>query len=132
MDPIMRFVLVAVGGILGVGLASPGSQLFGLGIGAFAGFAIGELLESTLVQASLSIFWAILAFVTMLLGASRHKRMTWLVGASLLGVVVAKLFLVDLSRIGSIERIVSFVGVGVLMLVVGYYSPMPPATKAQQ
>jgi hypothetical protein len=53
MDPIMRFVLVAVGGILGVGLASPGSQLFGLGIGAFAGFAIGELLESTLVQASL-------------------------------------------------------------------------------
>jgi uncharacterized membrane protein len=68
----------------------------------------------------------------MLLGASRHKRMTWLVGASLLGVVVAKLFWVDLSRIGSIERIVSFVGVGVLMLVVGYYSPMPPATKAQQ
>ncbi len=89
------------------------------------------MLESTLVQASLSIFWAILALVTMLLAARRHRRMMWLVGASLLGVVVAKLFLVDLSRTGSIERIVSFVGVGVLMLVVGYYSPMPPAAKAQ-
>ena len=32
---------------------------------------------------------------------------------------------VDLSRIGSIERIVSFVGVGLLMLVLGYFSPLP-------
>ena len=38
----------------------------------------------------------------------------------------AKLFLVDLSTVGSIERIVSFIGVGLLMLVVGYYSPLPP------
>jgi uncharacterized membrane protein len=44
-----------------------------------------------------------------------------------LTVVIAKLFLVDLSRIGSIERIVSFVGVGLLMLIVGYLSPIPPA-----
>ena len=28
---------------------------------------------------------------------------------------------------GSVERIVSFVGVGLLMLIVGYVSPMPPA-----
>jgi uncharacterized membrane protein len=37
------------------------------------------------------------------------------------------LFLVDLSHIGTIERIVSFVGVGLLMLVIGYFSPLPPA-----
>ncbi len=41
----MRFVLVAVGGILGAGLASPGSRVFGLWSGAFAGFAAGELLS---------------------------------------------------------------------------------------
>jgi uncharacterized membrane protein len=40
--------------------------------------------------------------------------------------VVAKLFLVDLSSIGTVQRIVSFIGVGVLMLVVGYFSPVPP------
>ncbi|MGA2188096.1 MAG: DUF2339 domain-containing protein [Steroidobacteraceae bacterium] len=94
-------------------------------------FGFDELLGSTLVQTALSIFWAILALATMLFAARRHLRATWLVGASLLGVVVAKLFLVDLSRIGSIERIVSFVGVGVLMLVVGYFSPLPPAAKAR-
>jgi uncharacterized membrane protein len=52
-------------------------------------------------------------------------------GAALLGVVIAKLFVVDLSRVGSVERIVSFVGVGLLMLVVGYVSPLPPAQEIQ-
>jgi uncharacterized membrane protein len=44
-----------------------------------------------------------------------------------MGVVVVKLFLVDLASVGSVERIVSFIGVGGLMLIVGYFSPMPPA-----
>jgi uncharacterized membrane protein len=51
----------------------------------------------------------------------------WLAGGALLAVVVAKLFLVDLSRVGTVGRIVSFVGVGVLMLIIGYFSPLPPA-----
>ena len=63
----------------------------------------------------------------MLVAARKRERVPWLVGATLMAVVIAKLFLVDLSRTGSVERIVSFVGVGLLMLVVGYYSPLPPA-----
>ena len=39
---------------------------------------------------------------------------------------LVKLVLVDLSHLGGIERIVSFIGVGVLMLVIGYFSPVPP------
>jgi uncharacterized membrane protein len=49
-----------------------------------------------------------------------------MVGAVLMGVVVAKLVFVDLSHLSGIERIVSFIGVGVLMLVIGYFSPVPP------
>ena len=49
-----------------------------------------------------------------------------MVGVVLLGVVVAKLFLFDLSSAGRIEQIVSFIAVGVLILVVGYFSPLPP------
>jgi uncharacterized membrane protein len=40
--------------------------------------------------------------------------------------VIVKLFFVDLASVGSIERIVSFLGVGMAMLVVGYFSPLPP------
>jgi len=89
-----------------------------------------DLMASTLVQTCLSLFWSILALVTMLIAARNKNRLVWLVGASLLGVVIAKLFLIDLSRSGSVERIVSFVGVGILMLIVGYFSPLPPARES--
>ncbi len=88
----------------------------------------GALIGSTLVQVALSIFWTVLALGAMLLATRRAYRTGWLVGATLLAVVVVKLFLVDLSRIGSIERIVSFLVVGGLMLVIGYFSPLPPAS----
>jgi uncharacterized membrane protein len=85
------------------------------------------------VQTSVSIFWAVLALASMLLASRKQARVVWWVGATLLAVVIGKLFLVDLSRVGTIERIVSFVVVGILMLVVGYFSPLPPqsATKAK-
>jgi len=50
----------------------------------------------------------------------------WISGASLLALVVVKLVLVDLSGRGTLERIVSFIGTGVLLLVVGYFAPIPP------
>jgi uncharacterized membrane protein len=87
------------------------------------------LFSSTLVQTALTIFWTVLALATMLFATRRSARVVWIVGACLMAVVIAKLFLIDLSRIGTVERIVSFVGVGVLMLVVGYFSPLPPARR---
>jgi uncharacterized membrane protein len=95
-------------------------------------FGLEQLMASTLVQTSLSIFWAILALVTMLVATRKRYRLVWIVGAVLLAVVIAKLFLIDLSRTGSVERIVSFVGVGLLMLIVGYFSPLPPASETGQ
>ena len=77
----------------------------------------------------MSIFWAFLALATMLIATRTRTRIVWLTGALLLGVVVIKLFLIDLSSIGTVERIVSFVGVGLLMLVLGYFSPLPPAAE---
>jgi len=40
--------------------------------------------------------------------------------------VVAKLVFIELSNRGGLARIVSFIGVGVLLLVVGYFAPLPP------
>jgi uncharacterized membrane protein len=95
-------------------------------------FSLESFAASTLTQTALSIFWAILSLTAMLVAARKSMRVLWLAGAALLAVVVAKLFLVDLSRIGSIERIVSFVGVGLLMLIVGYLSPLPPAMERRR
>ncbi len=82
--------------------------------------------HSVEVQAALSVFWAFLALALMIFSTRVGRRVLWMVGAGLMAVVVAKLVLVDLSRLSGIERIVSFIGVGVLMLVIGYFSPVPP------
>jgi uncharacterized membrane protein len=83
-------------------------------------------LESMLVQAGLSIVWTSIALGLMVGGHLRARRELWLVGAGLIALVVAKLFFVELSNRGGLERIVSFIGVGVLLLVVGYFAPLPP------
>jgi uncharacterized membrane protein len=62
----------------------------------------------------------------MVIATRGRLRTIWLAGAGLLAVVVIKLFLVDLSKTGTVARIVSFVGVGILLLVIGYLSPVPP------
>ncbi len=85
-----------------------------------------SMASSVEVQAALSVFWAFLALATMIVATRIGRRILWMAGAGLMIVVVAKLVLVDLSRLGGIERIVSFIGVGALMLVIGYFSPVPP------
>jgi uncharacterized membrane protein len=92
-------------------------------------YNLSSLLSSNLVQTSLSIFWTILALALMFIATRKNLRVLWVVGAGLMGVVIAKLFLVDLSNVGTVERIVSFIVVGILMLVIGYFSPMPPKQK---
>lgn len=89
-------------------------------------FELAALLDSMRVQAGLSIAWTLMALGLMIGGHLRHRREVWLIGAALIGVVVAKLFFVELSNRGGLARIVSFIGVGVLLLVVGYFAPLPP------
>ncbi len=88
------------------------------------------LFRSDTVQMALSLFWAALGLVLTFLASRRTRRSLWMVGAALLGVVVAKLFLVDMANTATVARIVSFLGAGVLLLVVGYLSPLPPARES--
>lgn len=100
----------------------------------FAGVAWSNdaLLHSMTVQASLSVAWALLALGLMISGHRRALRAVWVSGAVLVAVVVAKLFFVELSNHGGLERIISFIGVGVLLLVVGYFAPLPPSKEENQ
>ena len=84
------------------------------------------------VQAALSIYWAVLGLAGMVLGARNSDRRVWTAGAALMALVVVKLFLVDLGNTGTVERIVSFLGVGITLLVVGYFAPAPPRQADEQ
>ncbi|CBL44730.1 Hypothetical protein HDN1F_11470 [gamma proteobacterium HdN1] len=92
-------------------------------------YQLDAQLASMLVQASLSILWTSIALTLMIAGHRIGQRQLWLVGGALIAVVVAKLFFVELGNRGGLERIVSFMGVGVLLLIVGYFAPLPPRQK---
>ena len=92
-------------------------------------WTVDALFASFLVQAGYSLLWTLLALALMLTAHRRQQRSLWMVGAALLGLTVLKLLLIDLSNHGGGERIVTFVGVGVMMLVIGYFAPMPPARE---
>ena len=90
-------------------------------------YTFDAMLASQFVQAMLSLVWSITALLLMRHAARHQRRQQWSLGAVLLGLVVVKLFLIDLSNVGGIERIVSFVGVGLLMVLIGYLAPFPKA-----
>jgi uncharacterized membrane protein len=88
-------------------------------------YHVDAWLASLAVQTGITLLWTAIALVAMWLAAARGARLPWVAGAALLGAVVLKLLLVDLSGSGSVTRIVSFIGVGILMLVIGYVAPLP-------
>lgn len=90
------------------------------------------MFESVNVQTALSIFWSLLALGTMIFANRKRLRISWFVGAGLLVAVVLKLFMIDLSNSATIARIVSFLAVGILLLVIGYFTPLPPKNKTKE
>ncbi|MCW8908755.1 MAG: DUF2339 domain-containing protein [Sedimenticola sp.] len=95
-------------------------------------FDAGLLFQSQVLQASIAVLWAVLGLSCMLAGNRFRLRPLWLAGAGLMGLVVIKLFLFDLSNTGTVARIVAFIGVGLLLMVVGYFSPAPPRDAEPQ
>ena len=91
-----------------------------------AGWSGQALGQNAVVEAGLSILWTLIAMALMLFAHRRALRVSWLVGAGLLAAVVAKLLLVDMSKAQGWERATTFIGVGLLMLVIGYFVPLPP------
>jgi uncharacterized membrane protein len=87
------------------------------------------LLASRPLQAALTLTWTVAALAAMVAATRRRLRLLWLTGAGLLAVVVVKLFAIDLAALSGLSRVVAFLGVGALLLVIGYVAPLPPAPK---
>jgi uncharacterized membrane protein len=94
-------------------------------------YDLDSLAASTTLQSALSIVWGVAGLAAMTVGARARQRAVWLAGAALMAIVVAKLFIVDLGNTGTLARVVSFLGVGLLLLVVGYFAPVPPRLETE-
>ncbi|MCI5132887.1 MAG: DUF2339 domain-containing protein, partial [Candidatus Electrothrix sp. EH2] len=95
-------------------------------------FATETMLNSQLYQAGLAVLWGTVSLFLMVTAHRLKHRLLWLIGAGLVGLTVAKLFLIDLANSGTVERIVSFLAVGILLMIIGYFAPLPPAQIEQE
>jgi uncharacterized membrane protein len=82
------------------------------------------------LQAALTLTWTATALALMLWATRKAVRVAWMTGAALLAAVVIKLFAVDLAALSGLTRVIAFMGVGALLLVIGYVAPLPPAPAA--
>jgi uncharacterized membrane protein len=85
---------------------------------------------SPLAQSALSIVWTLAGIVAMLLGKSRGSRAVWFGGAALMALVLVKLMLIDRNHLNDLSAIVGVLVVGVLLVAVGYFAPVPPKPTA--
>ncbi len=84
-----------------------------------------QLFDSSLVQTGYAILWSTLALIMMISGHRRARRGLWMLGAALLGLTILKLGAVDVWNRGGLARVVAFIGVAVLILIIGYFAPLP-------
>ncbi|KRG64668.1 membrane protein [Stenotrophomonas humi] len=84
------------------------------------------LLGTQLAQTSLTVVWSLLGVVGWVSGSRRGQWGLWLAGAILMGVVLAKLLLIDRGNLGDLLGIGAFIAYGLLCTLVGWLAPAPP------
>jgi uncharacterized membrane protein len=90
------------------------------------------LWTSPLAQAALSIVWTVAGIAAMLLGKRRGSRAVWIGGGALMGVVIVKLLLIDRQHLQDLTAIVGVLVVGILLVGVGYFAPVPPRAAGEE
>lgn len=90
------------------------------------------LLDHGVSQATITLLWAVAGVLCWVLGSRRRSWGLWLVGAIAMGVVLAKLVLVDRQYVGNLAGIVSFMAVGALLVLVGRIAPTPPRAQEHE
>jgi uncharacterized membrane protein len=72
-------------------------------------------------HSAVSAFWGVIGLVTLYVGLTRNLRALRLAGFALFGLALAKLFLYDLANLSSVTRALSFLAVGAVLLLAGFF-----------
>jgi hypothetical protein len=84
-------------------------------------------------HSAVSAMWGVIGLITLYVGLTREVRVLRLAGFALFGLALAKLFLYDLANLSSITRALSFLAVGGVLLLAGFFYQRltnPPVREA--
>lgn len=124
VDSFIRLAIIAIGGILVPCWLPDYNTKHIYGIAAhifFLGWLYRLLLPLSDAQAWITVTWGLYAIILIILGFIRFGKMLRLTGMATIFLVVGKLFLVDMSQLQAIWRILLFIGFGAVFLLLGYY-----------
>ncbi len=85
-------------------------------------------------QTGLSIYWGLYAIVAVALGFARRSAACRYAGLALLALTLAKVVTVDMAEVRYVYRVMSFIGVGLLLVAtsVGYSKLAPKMMAAKE
>lgn len=73
-----------------------------------------------IIKTGYPILWGILAFVFLIIGIKKQNKTIRIIALALLGLTIVKLFLYDISNISETGKIISFILLGILILVISF------------
>jgi uncharacterized membrane protein len=97
----------------------------------YAGIPYEKLAGSDAFQLGLLVSWAFYGVAHIIAGTRLARRGIWIAGAALTVLDVAKLLILDMAGSGTPARIISFFASGLVLLFIGWVSPLPPAHQDQ-
>ncbi|WED25367.1 DUF2339 domain-containing protein [Vibrio sp. DW001] len=93
-------------------------------------YTLPSLWQSGIFQAGIAILWSMLAMVATSAGSRLKIVSLWWLGTLMFGLTVVKMLIIDLSNRDTIVMVFAVIFVGVVMVLVGYFSPMPKRIKS--
>ena len=84
------------------------------------------LWHNNIVQMTASLLWMLSAVILIAIGHRYSLRKIWFCGQLIQLIVIIKLIFVDIREIDGLLRAFAFIGVALLMLLIGYLAPLPP------
>lgn len=96
------------------------SQIFDITWNAYT------LWHNNIVQMTASLLWMLSAVILIAIGHCYSLRKIWYSGQLIQITVIIKLIFVDIQETDGLLRAFAFIGVALLMLLIGYLAPIPP------
>ncbi|MCY1047743.1 DUF2339 domain-containing protein [Corallococcus sp. bb12-1] len=119
---VVAFVLVERGATVRVaGLPEPETRTLFTAVGAVgAGLALVALVGARMPSGLVTLGWVIAAFLLFGLGFAVRERWYRLAALAVMGLALGRLVLVDVARLPPDQRVLTFILLGVMLLVVSY------------
>jgi uncharacterized membrane protein len=79
-----------------------------------------DIARTKITKTGYPILWGILAFVFLIVGIKKQVKTLRIIALALLGLTIVKLFLFDISNVSETGKIISFILLGVLILIISF------------